>query len=220
MLLFEMCHVPFATRMERILVLTKARKLNFPPEEQWGPPRGQEAARTLCTCMLQSSPGDRPSAADVVHQVEMMQGKHMLLQLDDKQQQRAGGFNKDGHRRELAVVLRVETVEKEGLLHKLVDRIKAHCGGQKDGINSDPQGGEIGNGSGDGGAVGEGKPASTSESRSSGARLEQYGLRGYTGMAVMEFLIGGAKLDEREAIIADLESLPDVKSVHEIPAEG
>ncbi|CAN0289311.1 unnamed protein product, partial [Discosporangium mesarthrocarpum] len=129
MLLFEMCHVPFTTRMERTLVLSEAHKLVFPPPTQWGPVKGQEFARNLCRSMLQTQPEDRPSAMEVVHQVELMQGKHFLLQMDDKQPQWSSRYGQEAHRGLVAVVLRVETVEREGLLHQLVDRIKAMCGG-------------------------------------------------------------------------------------------
>ena len=50
------------------------------------------------------------------------------------------------------------------------------------------------------------------------ARLEQYGLRGLHDHAIIEFLIGGATLDERQGIIAELLKLQDVRKVKEFPA--
>ncbi|CAM9941744.1 unnamed protein product, partial [Hapterophycus canaliculatus] len=82
MLLFEMCHPPFGTKMERTVVLTDAHRLKFPGGDSWGPPRGEEAIKNMCRSMLQQDSGKRPSAADIVRQVELMQGKHMVLQLD------------------------------------------------------------------------------------------------------------------------------------------
>lgn len=107
-------------------------------------------------------------------QVELMQGKHMLLQLDKKP---PASYGVDGGGRpNMAVVLRVEALDQEGLLHRLVDRIRALCKGQK-GHDAERAAATAGGDT----AVGEG-----------GARLEQYGLRGHTGSAVMEFLIAGA----------------------------
>lgn len=69
MLLFEMCHPPFGTKMERMVVLTKAHRLIFPPGDVWGPPKGQEAIKSLCWGMLQRKSSSRPSAAEIVRQV-------------------------------------------------------------------------------------------------------------------------------------------------------
>eukprot|EP00903_Cladosiphon_okamuranus_P016380 g15105.t1 len=207
MLLFEMCHPPFGTKMERFVVLTAAHRLQFPAGDVWGPPKGQEAIKNMCRSMLQEQSGKRPSAADIVRQVELMQGKHMVLQLDKKPPASYLGADRDddsGRPVDMAVVLRVEALDQDGLLHRLVDRIRALCKGQ--GGHDDAAGG--GGGGGDGGGSG------------GGARLEQYGLRGHTGSAIMEFLIAGAKLEEREVIIAALESLPEVKTVREFPADG
>lgn len=102
-----------------------------------------------------------------------MQGKHMLLQLDKKPPRSYG--EDDGGRPDMAVVLRVEALEQEGLLHRLVDRIRALCKGQEGHDARRSTGTE---------AVGGG----------GGARLEQYGLRGHTGSAVMEFLVAGAEV--------------------------
>lgn len=102
-----------------------------------------------------------------------MQGKHMLLQLDKKPPGSYGAD--DGGSPDVAVVLRVEAVEQDGLLHRVVDRIRALCKGQA-GHNA-TAGGIGGDSATDGGG---------------GARLEQYGLRGHTGSAVMEFLVAGA----------------------------
>lgn len=70
MLLFEMCHPPFGTKMERTVVLTAAHRLQFPPGDVWGPPKGQEAMKNMCRSMLQEQSGKRPSAADIVRQVK------------------------------------------------------------------------------------------------------------------------------------------------------
>lgn len=109
-------------------------------------------------------------------QVELMQGKHMVLQLDKKPPASYLGADGDdaGRPVDMAVVLRVEALDQEGLLHRLVDRIRAMCKGQA-GHDDDAGGGDGGGGGG-------------------GARLEQYGLRGHTGSAIMEFLIAGAKV--------------------------
>lgn len=69
MLLFEMCHPPFGTKMERTVVLTNAHRLVFPTGDVWGPPKGQEAIKNLCRSMLQKESVARPSAADTVRQV-------------------------------------------------------------------------------------------------------------------------------------------------------
>lgn len=69
MLLFELCHPAFGTKMERTVVLTNAHRLAFPPPDVWGPPKGQEALRALCRSMLLQRPEERPSAADIVQQV-------------------------------------------------------------------------------------------------------------------------------------------------------
>ena len=105
-----------------------------------------------------------------------MQGKHMVLQLDKKPPASYLGADGDAAGRpvDMAVVLRVEALDQEGLLHRLVDRIRALCKGQHD---DDADGGGAPTGGGGG-----------------GARLEQYGLRGHTGSAIMEFLIAGAKV--------------------------
>lgn len=90
-----------------------------------------------------------------------MQGKHMVLQLEKKP---PISYPDDGVvRPDVAVVLRVEAVDKEGLLHRLVDLIRSFC---------------------------------RSEEEGGGASLEQYGLRGHTGSAVMEFLLAGASVSE------------------------
>lgn len=68
-LLFEMCHPPFGTKMERTVVLTKAHKLIFPEGDVWGPAKGREAIKNLCRAMLQEKSVNRPSAAEVVRQV-------------------------------------------------------------------------------------------------------------------------------------------------------
>eukprot|EP00752_Nemacystus_decipiens_P006212 g5604.t1 len=212
MLLFEMCHPPFGTKMERTVVLTNAHRLQFPTGNVWGPRVGQEAMKNMCRSMLQEQSGKRPSAADIVRQVELMQGKHMVLQLDRKPPASYLGADGDAAGRpvDMAVVLRVEALDQEGLLHRLVDRIRALCKGQAGRDDDADGGGGSGGGSGGGGGGGGG----------GGARLEQYGLRGHTGSAIMEFLIAGAKLEERQAIIAALESLPEVKTVREFPASG
>lgn len=110
-----------------------------------------------------------------------MQGKHMVLQLDKKPPASYLGADGDAAGRpvDMAVVLRVEALDQEGLLHRLVDRIRALCKGQHD---DDADGGGAPTGGGGGGG---------------GARLEQYGLRGHTGSAIMEFLIAGAKVRAR-----------------------
>lgn len=209
MLLFEMCHPPFGTKMERTVVLTNAHRLIFPSADVWGPLKGQEAIENLCRTMLQKESHTRPSAAEIVRQVkncnwawfvcykhlravgvgglvlpdelslecrvcrlgkmtkqvELMQGKHMLLQLDKKPPISYPGDEGGGP--DVAVVLRVEALDKEGLLHRLVDLIRSLCRGSH----------------GDG-----------ADAEKSGARLEQYGLRGHTGSTVMEFLIAGASV--------------------------
>ncbi|CAN0558362.1 unnamed protein product, partial [Laminaria digitata] len=66
MLLFEMCHPSFGTKMERTVVLTNAHRLVFPAGDVWGPPKGQEAMKNLCRSMLQERSGVRPSASDIV----------------------------------------------------------------------------------------------------------------------------------------------------------
>lgn len=71
MLLFEMCHPPFGTKMERTVVLTKAHRLQFPKGDVWGPPKGQDAMKNMCKSMLQEQSGKRPSAADIVRQVHI-----------------------------------------------------------------------------------------------------------------------------------------------------
>lgn len=112
-----------------------------------------------------------------------MQGKHMLVQVDKKPPAAYGGDF--GGRPDMAVVLRVEALDQEGLLHRLVDRIRALCKGQE-GHDARTSGGGIDATPGGGGAGGGG-----------GARLEQYGLRGHTGSAVMEFLVAGAVVSSR-----------------------
>lgn len=69
MLLFEMCHPPFGTKMERTVVLTNAHRLVFPEGDAWGPPKGQEAMKSLCRSMLQEDSAIRPSATEIVRQV-------------------------------------------------------------------------------------------------------------------------------------------------------
>ncbi|CAN0278515.1 unnamed protein product, partial [Ectocarpus fasciculatus] len=114
--------------MERTVVLTNAHRLQFPEGDAWGPPKGEEAMKNMCRSMLQKESGKRPSAADIVRQVEMMQGKHMVLQLDKKP---PASYGVDGDDRpEMDVVLRVEALDQEGLLHRLVDRIRTLCKGQ------------------------------------------------------------------------------------------
>lgn len=100
-----------------------------------------------------------------------MQGKHMLIQLN-----KSVPNNNNGGRPDVAVVLRVEALEQEGLLHRLVDRIRALCRGQE----------------GHDARVAGGSEKAGVGASEGGARLEQYGLRGHTGSAVMEFLIAGA----------------------------
>ena len=69
MLLFEMCHPPFGTKMERTVVLTNAHRLVFSEGSVWGPPKGQDAMKALCGSMLQEDAATRPSASDIVRQV-------------------------------------------------------------------------------------------------------------------------------------------------------
>lgn len=78
MLLFEMCHPPFGTKMERTVVLTNAHRQVFPAGDVWGPAKGQEAMRNLCRSMLQEGSSGRPSAADIVRQVKMHGGVMLL----------------------------------------------------------------------------------------------------------------------------------------------
>lgn len=59
-----------------------------------------------------------------------MQGKHMVLQLEKKPPGSYGVDGDDEGRPDMAVVLRVEALDQEGLLHRLVDRIRALCKGQ------------------------------------------------------------------------------------------
>lgn len=102
-----------------------------------------------------------------------MQGKHMLIQVNKRH---GVPINNNG-RPDVAVVLRVEALEQEGLLHRVVDQIRALCRGQE---------------GHDARAAGGAEAAAAVEAGTGGARLEQYGLRGHTGSAVMEFLIAGA----------------------------
>lgn len=126
-----------------------------------------------------------------------MQGKHMVLQLDKKPPASYGADGDDDGRPDMAVVLRVEALDQEGLLHRLVDRIRALCRGQ---VGHDAPAGAGGRGGGGGtedggGGGGEGAGAGAGGGGGGGgARLEQYGLRGHTGSAIMEFLIAGAKV--------------------------
>lgn len=115
-----------------------------------------------------------------------MQGKHMVLQLDKKPPASYGVDGDDEGRPDMAVVLRVEALDQEGLLHRLVERIRALCKGQA-GYDAPAAGG--GGGGAEEGGGGEGASAG-----GGGARLEQYGLRGHTGFSIMEFLIAGAKV--------------------------
>lgn len=77
MLLFEMCHPPFGTKMERTVVLTNAHRLQFPEGDAWGPPRGEGAIKDMCRSMLQQESGKRPSAADIVRQVRSCTPVHV-----------------------------------------------------------------------------------------------------------------------------------------------
>lgn len=104
-----------------------------------------------------------------------MQGKHMLLQLERKPP--TSYLDEGGGQPDVAVVLRVEAVDKQGLIHRLVDLIRSLCRGQE----------------GSGGTEG----GQSTASAGGGARLEQYGLRGHTGSAVMEFLIAGAAVSSQ-----------------------
>lgn len=121
-----------------------------------------------------------------------MQGKHMLLQLEKKPPNSYGAGA--GGRPDVAVVLRVEALEQEGLLHRLVDLIRALCRKQ--------DGRDAGVADGSPAAGTEAPAASAAEgSGSRGARLEQYGLRGHTGSAVMEFLIAGAAVSLSSSVV-------------------
>ncbi|KAG5175674.1 hypothetical protein JKP88DRAFT_274562 [Tribonema minus] len=101
----------------------------------------------------QSSREDRRHlAAEVVRAVDMLQGRHLLLQLDHSMGAPSGGAGG------LCVVLRIEAEEKEaeekeGLLHRLVELVKRMCA--------------------DGGGS---------------ASVDQYGLRGHAGGAIIELV--------------------------------
>ncbi|CAM9392314.1 unnamed protein product [Chrysoparadoxa australica] len=167
MVLFEMCHSAFHTLMERIVVLSNVQKQEYP--SGWGLPREHPKIYTLIQGMLQHDPSLRPSASEVVRQVESMQGKHTLLQLD----RCANRSNR--------TVLQVEAEEKAGLLHRLVARVRQVC------------------------SEGDGS-----------VKLEQYGLRGVGGTAVIELLITGAYAAALDTIRARLLEEEDVHCVSEI----
>ncbi|CAM9171054.1 unnamed protein product, partial [Phaeothamnion confervicola] len=164
-MLLEMCHPPFATLMERVVVLTDARS------GQFGAAMAEMAEfsdlQRLLATMLSQRPAQRPTAADVVRRVEALQGKNMVLQIERG-----------------SVVMRVEAAEREGLLRQVRETARDMCAAAASGT----------------------------------ARLEQYALRGHDGVAVVELLIGGASLEDREAIRAALRGLPDVRSVNVFPA--
>lgn len=51
------------------MVLTNAHRLVFPEGDAWGPPKGQEAMKSLCRSMLQDDSAVRPSATEIIRQV-------------------------------------------------------------------------------------------------------------------------------------------------------
>ncbi len=103
----------FQTVMERVVVLTNARKSCSIPKDYVNPDM-----HDLLLGMLQLNPLNRPTAADVVERIEAMQGMHMVLHLGHQ-----GSSEHDA----TSMVLRIEAMEKEGLLHELVEKVRGSC---------------------------------------------------------------------------------------------
>ncbi len=104
----------FQTVMERVAVLTNARTCSIPKDYV------HPDMHDLLLEMLQLNPLNRPTASDVVQRIEAMQGMHMVLHLGDQ-----GSSGHDA----TSLVLRIEAMEKEGLLHELVEKVRASCAG-------------------------------------------------------------------------------------------
>ncbi len=104
----------FQTVMERVAVLTNARTCSIPKDYV------NPDMHDLLLGMLQLNPLNRPTASDVVQRIEAMQGMHMVLHLGDQ--------DSSGHDA-TSMVLRIEAMEKEGLLHELIEKVRASCAG-------------------------------------------------------------------------------------------
>ncbi len=104
----------FQTVMERVAALTNARTCSIPKDYV------NPDIHNLLLGMLQLNPQNRPTALDVVNCIKSMQGMHTVLHVGDQ------GLN--GHDAS-SMVLRIETMEKDGLLHELVETVRASCAG-------------------------------------------------------------------------------------------
>ncbi len=104
----------FQTVMERVVVLTNARTCNIPKDYV------KPGMHDLLLGMLQHNPLNRPTVADVVERIESMQGMNMVLHVGHQ-----GSSEHDA----TSMILRIEAMEKEGLLHELVEKVRASCAG-------------------------------------------------------------------------------------------
>lgn len=108
-MLFELFHPAFGTGMERMLTMRRLHDGRLPAE--WG--QGNSALVDVVKRMLSRLPAARPTAAEVVGQLEFLQGRPLVLPLE------FDSFPKD------AVLLRAETGERDGMLQEVISGIKA-----------------------------------------------------------------------------------------------
>lgn len=107
-MLFEMCHPPFGTGMERAVVLRSIHDRCLPAD--WPVQQEQPEVCSLILRMLAESPSERPSAEAVVQCVQELQGKQQVL----------------SERRQGTRVLRVEA-QGEEVLNLTRTTIRAVC---------------------------------------------------------------------------------------------
>lgn len=96
-ILFEMCHPPFSTGMERAIVLKELHEQRLP--QGWPVQNEHPEVCDLIIRMLSKNPSERPSAEDVVQTITRLQGKQQVL----------------GDRPEGSTVLRIEASREEVL---------------------------------------------------------------------------------------------------------
>ena len=72
MILFEMCHAPFGTRMERALVMNRVRQRKYPSAEAWPFREKYPNVVDFINQLLDPVPMHRPTAAEAVKRTDIL----------------------------------------------------------------------------------------------------------------------------------------------------
>lgn len=72
MILFEMCHAPFGTRMERALVMNRVRKRKYPSAQAWPFREKYPSVVDFINQLLDPVPANRPTAAEAVKRTDIL----------------------------------------------------------------------------------------------------------------------------------------------------